>query len=293
MQGVMSLLCQSASLPLVCRYGSPTSSGTGSGVTIYVIDSGIKATHQEFRKADGSGSRASYGEPGPEIPLITVPTPQVLPSMHLLFQFNFFVFQFSGYDFVNDNSSAEDCDGHGTHVAGTAAGIQVGVAKDANIVAVRILDCQGSGTISNTVAALDWVAANAQKPAVATLSLGIQVGSWSRVLEDAVRSLVVNHGITVVVASGNSGVDACYVAPADVPEVITVGATDVDTKYSGTNQGDKETMYRWSNTGPCLDIFGPGVDSKSPAQPCPCLALHRTKCTLSLAASSALQRKMY
>jgi len=161
---------------------------------------------------------------------------------------------------VDNDSQADDCDGHGTHVSGTAAGLQVGVAKSANIVAVRILDCSGSGTISNTVAALDWVAANAKKPAVATLSLGIQVGSWSRVLEDAVRSLVTNHGITVVVASGNSGVDACYVAPANVPEVITVAATDVDTKYSGTSKGDKESMYRWSNTGPCVDIFGPGVD---------------------------------
>ena len=85
------------------------------------------------------------------------------------------------------------------------------------MVAVRILDCTGSGSISDTVAALDWVAANAKKPAVVTLSLGIQIGSWSRVLEEAVRSLVQNHGITVTVAAGNSQVDACYVAPANVP----------------------------------------------------------------------------
>lgn len=187
---------------------------------------------------------------------------------------------------------ANDCDGHGTHVAGTAAGLQVGIAKDASIVSVRMLDCSGSGTISNTVAALDWVAANAKKPAVVTLSLGIQVGSWSRVLEDAVRSLVTNHGVIVVVASGNSAVDACNVAPANVPEAITVAATAVDPQpgqspnqsgqnssnsndsnnnttldsQSGTNVDTSagmtpmEPIYRWSNTGPCVDLFAPGVD---------------------------------
>jgi subtilisin family serine protease len=207
-------------------YGTAESSGTGTGVTIYTIDSGIIKTHQEFQKAgDPSSSRASYG-----------------------------------YNFVDDNEDANDCDGHGTHVSATAAGLQVGIAKNANVVSVRILDCNGSGTISDTVAALDWVAANAKKPAVATLSLGIQVGSWSRTLEDAVRSLVNNHGVTVVVASGNSQVDACYVAPANVPEVITVAATDVKTKYNGTYKGDPEEMYEWSNTGPCVDIFAAGVD---------------------------------
>jgi subtilisin family serine protease len=110
------------------------------------------------------------------------------------------------------------------------------------------------------VAALDWVAANAKKPAVATLSLGIQVGSWSRVLEDAVRSLTTTYGVTVVVAAGNSGVDACYVAPANVPEVITVAATDLATKYNSSSASDKDTTYRWGNSGPCVDVFAPGVD---------------------------------
>ena len=76
---------------------------------------------------------------------------------------------------MDDDDTADDCDGHGTHVSATVAGLQVGVAKGAKVVAVRILDCSGSGTISNTVAALDWVAANARRPAVVTLSLGIQV----------------------------------------------------------------------------------------------------------------------
>ena len=161
---------------------------------------------------------------------------------------------------MEDDEDATDCDGHGTHVSATTVGMQVGIAKDANIVSVRILDCSGSGTISDTVAALDWVAANAKKPAIATLSLGIQVGSWSRVLEDAVRS-VVKLGVTVIVASGNSAVDACQVSPANVPEVITVAASDLKTKYNGTsNKGDPENIYKWSNTGPCIDIFAPGVD---------------------------------
>ncbi|KAL4418998.1 hypothetical protein ABPG77_000863 [Micractinium sp. CCAP 211/92] len=206
-------------------YGSATAAGTGRGATIYVVDSGVRVSHQEFRTQDGSRTRASHG-----------------------------------YDFVEDDYVADDCDGHGTHVAGTAVGLQVGVAKEAQVVAVRILDCTGSGTISNTVAGLDWVAANHKDPAVVTLSLGIQVGSWSRVLEDAVRSLVNDHGVTVVVASGNSGVDACYVAPANVPEVLTVAASNIPTKANGTKAGDPEEMYKWSNTGPCLDIFAPGVD---------------------------------
>jgi subtilisin family serine protease len=213
--------------PHACSFGSRSSSGTGKGVTIYVIDSGIAPSHQEFRDASSSRPRASYG-----------------------------------YDFVDDDAIPADCDGHGTHVSATAAGLQVGVAKGANIVGVRILDCTGTGTISDTVAGLDWVAANhkAGHPAVVTLSLGIQVGSWSRVLEDAVRSLVVNHGVTVIAASGNSAVDACYVAPANVPEVISVSAVDVRTQNGTNGAAGLEMSYRWSNTGPCVDIFAPGVD---------------------------------
>jgi len=207
-------------------YGTSETPGTGTGVTVYTIDSGIFKSHQEFQKAGNpSESRASYG-----------------------------------YNFVDNNEDASDCDGHGTHVSATAAGLQVGVAKNADVVSVKILDCIGSGTVSDTVAALDWVAANAKKPAIAILSLGIQVGSWSRVLEDTVRTLVKNHGITVIVASGNSAVDACNVAPANVPEVITVAATDVQNKYNGTVKGGSEGMYEWSNTGPCVDIHAPGVD---------------------------------
>jgi len=216
-------------LPLdnLYNYGTQVDGGVGDGVTIYVVDSGININHQEFKGPDGGGSRASYG-----------------------------------YDFVDDNEEPRDCDGHGTHVASTAVGLQVGVAKGAKVVAVRILDCVGSGSISDTVAGLDWVAANAVKPAVVTLSLGIQVGSWSRVLEEAVQSLINNYGITVVVASGNSGVDACYVAPSNVPGAITVAASNIKSRTAdgGTKKGDPEDPYRWSNTGPCIDLWAPGVD---------------------------------
>ena len=208
---------------------------------------------------------------------------------------------------------AADCDGHGTHVAGTAAGLQVGIAKDASIVSVRMLDCSGSGTISNTVAALDWVAANAQRPAVVTLSLGIPVGSWSQVLEDAVRSLVSDHGVNVVVASGNSAVDACDVAPADVPEAITVGATAVDAQSGNQTQPDNnntltsqsgpnstmysaenttsptETMYIWSNTGPCVDVFAPGVDIYSACGgPSRCAVVNNSSYTYASGTSMAV-----
>eukprot|EP00890_Picochlorum_soloecismus_P006601 jgi/Picsp_1/766/NSC_04255-R1_alkaline serine protease len=197
---------------------------TGKGVTIYVIDSGVRSSHQEFAKADGTGSRVK-----------------------------------SGYDFVSDDEDASDCDGHGTHTSGTAAGIKVGVAKGADIVSVRILDCDGSGSVSDTVAALDWVAEHAQKPSVALLSLGIPTGSWSKILEDATRALVRDFGVTTVVASGNSQVDACYIAPANVPEVITVAATDIADKFTA-KPANIDAIYYWSNLGSCVDLFAPGVD---------------------------------
>jgi subtilisin family serine protease len=104
----------------------------------------------------------------------------------------------------------------------------------------------------------DWVAANARRPAVVTLSLGIAVGGWSRVLEDAVRGLVERFGLTVVVAAGNSNVDACYVAPANVPEAITVAALGRGNASAGG--AGREPAYRYGNSGPCVDLLAPGVD---------------------------------
>lgn len=207
------------------RFGTASTRGTGNGTTIYVVDSGIIKDHIEFQTWVGGPTRASYG-----------------------------------WDFIDNDADCADCDGHGTHVAGTAVGLSVGVAKDASVVSVRILDCEGSGTISNTVAALDWVAANHKAPAVVTLSLGIQVGSWSQVLEDAVTSLVNDHGITVVVAAGNSAVDACYVAPANVDVALTVAASNVAARYNDSSTSQQDTLYQWTNTGSCVKLFAPGVD---------------------------------
>jgi subtilisin family serine protease len=216
------------SLPLDQKFrysGRSRDDGTGKGVTIYTVDSGLRTSHQEFKDWNGANSRASHG-----------------------------------WDFVDDDPHADDCDGHGTHVAGTAVGRTTGVAKSAKVVGVRVLDCAGSGSVSDVVAGLDWVATHHEKPAIVTMSLGISVGSWSRALEEAVKNLVNEYGITVIVASGNSGVDSCYVAPGNVDAPITVAASDLSTKFGKTSTRDQESLYRWSNTGECIDIFAPGVD---------------------------------
>ena len=153
----------------------------------------------------------------------------------------------SGYDAV-DGGTADDCNGHGTHVSGTVGGTKYGVAKGVSLVAVRVLDCGGSGTWSGVIAGMDWVAANHRTPAVANMSLG---GGASTSVDDALRNLI-GSGVTVGVAAGNGNrggrqQDACNYSPARVAEAITVGATDkTDTKTS------------WSNYGSCVDIFAPG-----------------------------------
>ncbi|MGW4161397.1 S8 family peptidase [Streptomyces sp. NPDC004788] len=192
-------------LPLDTSY---TYNTTASNVSIYVIDTGIRTSHQEF------GGRAVIGT-----------------------------------DTVGDGQNGNDCNGHGTHVSGTTAGSTYGVAKGARIVGVRVLNCQGSGTTSGVVAGIDWVTANAVKPAVANMSLG---GGASTSLDDAVKRSVAS-GVSYAIAAGNGNQggkaqDACNYSPARVSEAITVGATDkTDTKAS------------WSNYGTCVDLFAPGV----------------------------------
>jgi subtilisin family serine protease len=154
----------------------------------------------------------------------------------------------SGYDAV-DGGSADDCNGHGTHVAGTVGGTTHGVAKGVSLVAVRVLNCSGSGTTSGVIAGLDWVTANHATPAVANMSLG---GSASTALDDAVRNSIA-IGVSYAVAAGNGNPggraqDACKYSPARVAEAMTIGAVDkTDTKAS------------WSNYGSCVDWFAPGV----------------------------------
>lgn len=156
----------------------------------------------------------------------------------------------AGWNGINDGRGIEDCNGHGTHVAGTIAGTTYGVAKKANIIPLRVLECDGSGWSSTVIAALDWAAAHHQpgQPAVMNMSIG---GFTTASLDTAVRN-VVNDGITVVAAAGNSNADSCYSAPASIGPAITVAATDIND-YAAS----------FSNYGSCVDIQAPGVSIRS------------------------------
>ncbi len=177
---------------------------TGSGVTAYIIDTGVLSTHTEF------GGRV-----------------------------------LSGFSAVSDSNGTEDCNGHGTHVAGTVGGSNYGVAPGVAIVPVRVLDCSGSGSTSGVIAGIDWVIANhvAGTPAVANMSLG---GGRSSALDIAVQSAVAD-GVVFVVAAGNSTANACQSSPAGEPLAITVGAT---------TSADARSSF--SNYGSCVDVFAPG-----------------------------------
>jgi subtilisin family serine protease len=146
-----------------------------------------------------------------------------------------------GYDAVG--SGAVDCNGHGTHVAGTVGGSTHGVAKAVKLVGVRVLNCSGSGTTAGVIAGVNWVTNNAVKPAVANMSLG---GGASTSIDTAVRNSIAS-GVTYAVAAGNSNANACNASPARVPTAITVGST--------TNTDARSSF---SNYGTCLDIFAPG-----------------------------------
>lgn len=188
-------------LPLDKSYTSPESSG--QGVTAYVIDTGVRASHEDF------GGRAS-----------------------------------SGWDFIDNDATAQDGNGHGTHVSATVAGESHGVAKKADVVGVRVLDDAGSGTTAQVIAGIDWVTKNARKPAVANLSLG---GTANAQLDAAVRNSIAS-GVTYTVAAGNDGLPAFLFSPARVKEAVTVGATDI-----------KDAKASFSNWGGSLDLFAPGV----------------------------------
>jgi hypothetical protein len=179
----------------------------GTGVSAYIIDTGIRTTHAEF------GRRA-----------------------------------FGAFSAVNDGNGTNDCNGHGTHVAGTVGGSTFGVAKNVHLFAVRVLDCAGSGTVSGVVSGVDWVTSHHASPAVANMSIG---GAASVALDTAVQGSIAS-GVTYAVAAGNSSADACAQSPASVATAITVGASDAS---------DARAVF--SNFGPCVDLFAPGVNITS------------------------------
>jgi len=191
----------------------------GRGVTSYIIDTGVLTNHEEF-DAPGGGSRAVWG--------------------------------FNGID--QDN---RDCNGHGTHVAGTVAGTRYGVAKLANIVGVKVLNCGGSGTVASVMAGIEWVTNNHKKPANANMSLG---GGNSPTMVASVEASV-RAGVCHVVAAGNSNADACNFSPANAPSAISTGATNIEGV--GPNEENLDVRVYFSNYGRCTHIYAPGTNVRS------------------------------
>ncbi|MFN2589734.1 MAG: S8 family peptidase [Actinomycetota bacterium] len=195
------------SLPLSTTYGY---TNTGSGVTAYILDTGMRFSHQDF------GGRAV-----------------------------------SGHDFISNDADATDCNGHGTHTGGTVGGSTYGVAKQVKLVAVRVLDCSGSGATSVVIAGVDWVTGNHQpgQPAVANMSLG---GGTNSALDTAVKNSI-DDGVAYSLSAGNGNlfgqaIDACNQSPARVGEAMTISATN-----------KQDSKPRWANYGNCVDWFAPGV----------------------------------
>jgi subtilisin family serine protease len=185
--------------------GSYTTTATGAGVTVFVLDTGVDSTHPQF------GGRAQFA-----------------------------------FNAVDDLD--QDCDGHGTVVAGIAASRDFGVAKEAQVRGIKVLDCTGAGTLSSLLAGIDYVGTHAQGPAVAVMS-------WSYGPSDALMSAItglVEQGVFVASSAGNSGTDDCSVAPRMVPGVLVVANSMMDDR-----------RFPASSTGRCVDLYAPGSRIRS------------------------------
>ena len=194
---------------------------TGAGIDIYIVDSGVLATHEQF------GGRV--------LPGIDIPTNL-------------------GDSVVTPATS--DCDGHGTHVSALAAGATTGVATQARIISVRVLDCEGGGNVDDVVSALKWIRSQHKSgvAAVVNLSLGVDLGDNGTSIDAQVTALI-EDGVVVTVAAGNgddsaSPLNACDIAPGDVSRALTVGASTVT-----------DAVASYSNFGPCVDLLAPGGNS--------------------------------
>jgi len=193
----------------------PGPAGGGAGVNAYVLDTGVRTTHVEFE--------------GRAIPTLQVDVLGVTAKECK----------------ADETDCAGDGQGHGTHCAGTIGGKSFGVAKGVTIRAVKVLMDNGAGSAFSILRGMDWVGRKHQKPAIASMSLG---GGSSWLLNSA-ADIMVNRGVIVVTASGNSNADGCWFSPGGASNVINVGATDPDDARSS-----------FSNYGKCLDIFAPGRD---------------------------------
>src|SRR6266571_3885219 len=155
-----------------------------------------------------------------------------------------------GVDEVGDGHGTDDCNGHGTHVSGTVGGATYGIAKAVTLVAVRVLDCSGSGTTDQVIAGVDWVTGDhlAGQPASANMSLG---GGFDQALNNAVENSIAD-GVTYAIAAGNSSFDACFFSPSSAPDALTVAAS-----------ASNDARASFSNYGSCVDLYGPGVSITS------------------------------